>query len=122
MSWLMATIYDRFMRESEAACLRAWRSELLARVSGRVLEVGAGTGAKLEFYGEGVSQLVLCEPDRRMAKQLDAKLAPSLRRRAQVDTAALPLAARDSACVARRGRKMVTSRDERRTRFAPRGS
>jgi hypothetical protein len=42
MSWWMATVYDRLLEQSEAACLRAWRRDLLAGVTGRVLEVGAG--------------------------------------------------------------------------------
>ena len=47
MSWLMAAVYDRFTRESNAACLDRWRAELLRDLSGEVLEVGAGTGAPL---------------------------------------------------------------------------
>src|SRR2546425_101144 len=46
MSWLMAAVYDRFMRGSEQACLAQWRAELLRELSGAVLEVGAGDGRR----------------------------------------------------------------------------
>jgi ubiquinone/menaquinone biosynthesis C-methylase UbiE len=66
----MAAIYDRFMRESEQACLVGWREELLAGVNGEVLEIGAGTGANLPHYPEGVTRLVLAEPDGYMRERL----------------------------------------------------
>jgi ubiquinone/menaquinone biosynthesis C-methylase UbiE len=73
MSWLTAMFYDRFMQVSEEACLAAWRSELLAGLSGAVLEVGAGTGATLALYPKTVARLVMCEPDPHMRKRLRAK-------------------------------------------------
>ena len=44
MSWFMAAIYDRFMRDMERECGAAWQSELLGDLRGDVLEIGAGTG------------------------------------------------------------------------------
>jgi ubiquinone/menaquinone biosynthesis C-methylase UbiE len=76
MSWFAAKIYDRFMAGAEEACLSAWRSELLTHASGRVLEVGAGTGANLAYYGEGVTHLHATEPDVHMRAQLEAKRGP----------------------------------------------
>lgn len=73
MSRLMAMIYDPFTRGSEEACLRDWRRELLADARGRVLEIGAGTGANLPFYGEDVERLVLTEPDPHMRAKLEDK-------------------------------------------------
>jgi len=75
MSWLMSVIYDRFMAASEEACLREWRGELLAGLSGDVLEVGAGTGANLARYPSGVRRLVLAEPDVHMRARLEKVLA-----------------------------------------------
>jgi ubiquinone/menaquinone biosynthesis C-methylase UbiE len=75
MSWLMAAVYDRFMRVSEEACLGRWRAELLRELSGAVLEVGAGTGVTLAHYPKTLTRLVLCEPDPHMRRKLGEKLA-----------------------------------------------
>jgi ubiquinone/menaquinone biosynthesis C-methylase UbiE len=77
VSFLMAAIYDRFMRGMEEACGAAWRRELLAGLGGDVLEIGAGTGRNLDHYGDGVERLVLTEPDRHMRRRLEARLASS---------------------------------------------
>ncbi len=74
MSWLLATIYDPFMKNSEEAYLREWRVELLRGLSGEVLEIGAGTGANLSLYPAAVSRLVVTEPDRHMFTRLDSRL------------------------------------------------
>ena len=50
MSFITAYFYNRFMVTAEEACLKEWRRELLEHVSGDVLEIGAGTGASVEFY------------------------------------------------------------------------
>jgi ubiquinone/menaquinone biosynthesis C-methylase UbiE len=73
-SFLMATIYDRFMQAGEDACVGAWRQELLDEAHGRVLEIGAGTGLNLPRYGASVSQIVLCEPDANMRRKLEDRL------------------------------------------------
>jgi hypothetical protein len=59
MSFLTAFFYDRVMAKTEAACLRQWRGELLAQVSGEVLEIGAGTGANITLYSDRVKRLTL---------------------------------------------------------------
>ena len=73
MSWLMAAVYDRFMRVSEEACLAKWRAELLRDLAGEVLEVGAGTGSTLGLYPKAVTRLVMCEPDPHMRRKLMEK-------------------------------------------------
>ena len=73
MSWLMAAVYDRFMRVSEEACLGKWRAELLRDLAGEVLEVGAGTGSTLGLYPKAVTRLVMCEPDPHMRRRLLTK-------------------------------------------------
>lgn len=70
MSWFMATVYDRIMQRTERRTLRKWRGELLSGALGRVLEVGAGTGANLEFYPSQVQELCCIEPDDYMRKRL----------------------------------------------------
>ncbi len=70
----MARVYDRVMASSEQVCLQRWRSELFADLRGRVLEVGAGTGASLPSYPDTLDELLLAEPDPHMRRQLEARL------------------------------------------------
>lgn len=74
MGRFMAAIYDRFMEPMEERCGQAWRHGLLRPLTGRILEIGAGTGRNLEHYGETVS-LVLAEPDPHMRKRLERRVA-----------------------------------------------
>jgi ubiquinone/menaquinone biosynthesis C-methylase UbiE len=73
---LFAAGYDKFMAGTEKAGLRARREALLAGVTGRVLEIGGGTGANLAFYGD-VEDLVITEPEEPMAQRLERKVAAS---------------------------------------------
>jgi ubiquinone/menaquinone biosynthesis C-methylase UbiE len=96
MSWLMASLYDRVLRRSEAACLASWRAELLANVQGDVLEVGAGTGANLSHFGPRVTRLVLAEPDPHMRRRLREAMRRAGLASAEMSDAplgALPMAA-----------------------------
>jgi ubiquinone/menaquinone biosynthesis C-methylase UbiE len=70
-----AAIYDKLMEGPEKAALRGYREALLGAVSGRVLEIGGGTGANLAFYGGAVEELVITEPEEPMARRLELKLA-----------------------------------------------
>jgi ubiquinone/menaquinone biosynthesis C-methylase UbiE len=72
---IFAAGYDRFMAGTEKAGLGERRKQLLAPVSGRVLEIGGGTGVNLQYYGPGVEELVITEPEEPMAKRLERKLA-----------------------------------------------
>jgi ubiquinone/menaquinone biosynthesis C-methylase UbiE len=67
---IFAALYDRAMAATEDAGLRDARHELLAGARGRVLELGAGTGANLDHYPDAVTELVLTEPEEPMAKRL----------------------------------------------------
>ncbi len=51
------------------------RAQLLSGARGRVLEVGAGTGANLPWYPSGVAELDLCEPDPRRRRHLERRVA-----------------------------------------------
>ena len=55
------------MSSREPASLRRLRRENLAGLSGRVLEVGAGTGTNFAFYPATVTEVVAVEPERRLA-------------------------------------------------------
>jgi ubiquinone/menaquinone biosynthesis C-methylase UbiE len=70
-----SALYDRLFKATEEAGLRQMRRELVAEAKGRVLELGAGTGANVELYPETVEHLVLAEPDPHMTKRLREKLA-----------------------------------------------
>lgn len=71
---IVAAVYDRMLAGSERAGLAERRAALLAGARGRVLELGAGTGANLGAYPERVESLVLLEPDPHMARRLRARL------------------------------------------------
>jgi ubiquinone/menaquinone biosynthesis C-methylase UbiE len=73
-SRLFALTYDRQTAKVERAGLRALRETLLMDASGRVLEIGAGTGANLALYGKGVESLTLTDPELPMLRRLDRKL------------------------------------------------
>jgi ubiquinone/menaquinone biosynthesis C-methylase UbiE len=66
---LFASVYDWFTAGAEEAGLRARRQQLLSGISGRVLEIGAGTGANLPFYSADV-ELTVAEPEAPMARRL----------------------------------------------------
>jgi ubiquinone/menaquinone biosynthesis C-methylase UbiE len=72
---IFARFYDRLTARTELAGLGQMRAELLASASGRVLELGAGTGRNLERYTKAVTELVMAEPDPHMARRLRERLA-----------------------------------------------
>ena len=72
---VFAAIYDRLMAGTEKAGLSDRRHGLLSEASGRVIEIGAGTGVNLQHYGDGVTELVLTEPEEPMAQRLEQKAA-----------------------------------------------
>jgi ubiquinone/menaquinone biosynthesis C-methylase UbiE len=75
VAWLLPRIYDRCTAATEKACFQSWRAQLLADVSGDVLEVGAGTGHNLGHYGPVVTRLVVTDPEPAMLDRLRRKLA-----------------------------------------------
>ena len=72
-SRFFAMTYDRQMTKVEKAGLRACREGLLAGAAGQVLEIGAGTGSNLRFYGPAVVSLTLTEPETPMLRRLERK-------------------------------------------------
>ncbi|HEY8584691.1 MAG TPA: class I SAM-dependent methyltransferase [Capillimicrobium sp.] len=69
-----AALYEPVLSLGERLGMRRRRADLLAGVSGRVLEIGAGTGLNLEHYPAGV-ELVLTEPVAGMRDRLAARVA-----------------------------------------------
>lgn len=55
------------LSENEPEAVTRLRRENLAGLSGRVLEVGAGTGTNFAYYPHTVREVVAIEPERRLA-------------------------------------------------------
>jgi ubiquinone/menaquinone biosynthesis C-methylase UbiE len=70
---IFALTYDRQMARAERAGLAEFRARLLAGASGRVLEIGGGTGANLPCYGPAVEELTITEPQPPMLRRLQRK-------------------------------------------------
>jgi ubiquinone/menaquinone biosynthesis C-methylase UbiE len=84
----LAALYDRMTAANERAGLADRRAELLAGARGATLELGAGTGLNLPHYPDAVTELVLTEPDRHMARRLRARVAKAGRQAEIVDAPA----------------------------------
>jgi ubiquinone/menaquinone biosynthesis C-methylase UbiE len=72
---VFARVYDMAFVLAERRGLRDLRKDLVGRSSGRVVELGAGTGLNLRHYPERVSDLLLTEPDPHMAARLRTRAA-----------------------------------------------
>lgn len=71
---LFAAVYDRLTAPAERAGLADRRRRLISQASGRVLEIGAGTGANLAHYRD-VDRVVAIEPSAAMRRRLLDKVA-----------------------------------------------
>jgi ubiquinone/menaquinone biosynthesis C-methylase UbiE len=71
--WLFAATYDRMSAGGEEAGLADRRRQLLSGATGRVLEIGGGTGANLQHYGPEIEALTVTEPEPPMLKRLEKK-------------------------------------------------
>jgi hypothetical protein len=71
---VFAALYDRMTGPLEHGVLAERRAGLLADLTGRVLDVGAGTGANLPHL-RSASRVVAAEPDPAMRWRMAAKLA-----------------------------------------------
>ncbi len=95
---LFARFYTRVLSRNEPAEVRAHRGELLAGLSGRVLEVGAGNGGNFGHYPETVGEVVAVEPEASLREQARAAAARASVRITVVDGVADALPAEDGAC------------------------
>ena len=69
-----AALYDPLMGLADRAGLAERRRRLISEATGRVLEVGAGTGLNLRHY-RNVESVTVTEPDAAMHKRLLARVA-----------------------------------------------
>jgi ubiquinone/menaquinone biosynthesis C-methylase UbiE len=60
---LCARLYVRQSQQAEGLGLAARRAQLLAGLSGRVVEVGAGNGLNFTHYPQAVAKVVAVEPE-----------------------------------------------------------
>lgn len=73
----LAAVYDTIMVPVEALGIRGQRRRIGAAARGRVLELGAGTGAMLEHYGEDVEEVVATDPDPHMLARAEPRRDPA---------------------------------------------
>jgi len=68
--WLWPRLIDLAMRNKEAA---RYRGKVIPAASGRVLEIGAGSGLNLPFYGERVTQVFALDPSEALLEMARSK-------------------------------------------------
>ena len=70
---VFAACYDRIIASVEKKTLARRRAALLGGLTGRVLDVGAGTGVNLPYF-KAASSVVMAEPDGAMRAKITPKL------------------------------------------------
>ena len=75
---LFARLFDRFAAKDKGRGEDRLRRELVARLSGRAIEVGPGNGINFEHYPATVEELVAVEPEPYLRRQAErtARTAP----------------------------------------------
>jgi ubiquinone/menaquinone biosynthesis C-methylase UbiE len=69
---LFARFYTHVLARNEPDEIGEYRDELLAGLSGRVVEVGAGSGANFAHYPSEVAEVVAVEPEAYLREQAEA--------------------------------------------------
>lgn len=69
-SKIFAVIYEPSLWLGEVMGMRRRRETLLRGAAGRVVEIGAGTGLNMAHYPDGITELVLTEPEPAMRARL----------------------------------------------------
>jgi len=68
-----ASIYDSMMAGAERSFMRKAREYVVGGATGRVLEIGAGTGASFSYYQDGAEVIVATEPDPFMLRRAERR-------------------------------------------------
>ena len=74
---MFAAGYDTFVGSMERNFMGDVRRRMLADATGRVVEIGSGTGVNLQHYPRTIEELVCTEPEEPMAKRLRKKAEES---------------------------------------------
>ncbi len=70
-----ASMYDWVQLYAERTFMRAIREEIVGGARGRILEVGAGTGASFPYYSDHAQEIIATEPDPCMLERAGAEAA-----------------------------------------------
>ena len=70
---LLAKVYDAVLAPSERMGVREQRRRLMGGLSGRVVEIGAGTGLNVPLYPASAGEVHAVEPDQHMLEKLRSK-------------------------------------------------
>ena len=70
-----AAVYDRLMSSAERSFMKGVREEIAGGAGGRVLELGAGTGANFAYYGVDADEIFAIEPDPYMLERARKRAA-----------------------------------------------
>ena len=70
---VFAHVYDTAFVLAERRGFREVRKDVAGQSKGRIVELGAGTGLNLDHYTEKVSELLLTEPEPRLAAKLRSR-------------------------------------------------
>jgi ubiquinone/menaquinone biosynthesis C-methylase UbiE len=81
-------LYDATLWWAERRGMERRRARVVSEASGRVLEIGAGTGLNLPHYGGAVTELTRAEPEAGMLGRLEGRLRESGRDGSVVQAAA----------------------------------
>lgn len=74
---LLAALYDAALAPTEWLGVRDQRRRLMEGLTGRVVELAAGTGLNVPLYPETADEIHAVEPDDHMLKKLRSKAARS---------------------------------------------
>lgn len=72
---IFAAAYARLAPVMERGPVGAARRDLLAPLTGRIVEIGAGTGENFKHYSPVVTQVMATEPDKHMARRARTAVA-----------------------------------------------
>lgn len=74
---LLAKIYDMVLAPTERLGVRDQRRRLMDGLSGRIIEIGAGTGLNVPLYPSSADEIHAIEPDQHMVERLVEKAGDS---------------------------------------------